>query len=189
MFSCNYKWRATLPCIYDCHLTLLRKPSSLINEWLPASTTSRIHPRILLYLHAALQPIVSYNQTLIDTYRRYFNLLKYSQLFKSQLESWADLIDLWTCIRSQDNTSVITRSSGPFIFSKRKRLAELAHEYCFISLISGGIILIFLFSLKPEHCHIMAFVKTYLYKYFTAVIDEHISTLMWQLYFDVKYGE
>ena len=54
----------TLPCIYDCHLTLLRMPSSPIDEWLPASTTSRIHPRILLYLHAALQPIVSYKQTL-----------------------------------------------------------------------------------------------------------------------------
>ena len=44
--------------VYDCHLM------SLIDEWLPTPTISRFHPRILLYLHTALQPIVSYNQTL-----------------------------------------------------------------------------------------------------------------------------
>ena len=128
MFSCNYKQRATLPCIYDCHLTLLRKPSSFIDEWLPASAISRIQPRILLYLHAALKPIVRYKQTLIDTYRRYFKLLKYTQLFKSQLESRADLYDLWTCIRSQGNTSIITEIfviwSWPSYGLKRKSPME-----------------------------------------------------------------
>ena len=46
--------------LYDCHLTLLRKPSGLNDEWLLASTISWFQPRILLYLHAALQPIVRF---------------------------------------------------------------------------------------------------------------------------------
>ena len=67
-------------------------------------------PRILLYFTHRVAALCKIWSNSYDTYSCTFNSLKISNWASQQPKRYPDLIFLWTCIRSQGNTSFLTVS-------------------------------------------------------------------------------